>query len=296
MGIFRKDDIPVCGGSTTTFAEDAPTEIKSREIVRLDCCCSFRTVASPDPKYRYIAAFAAKVDDGALAGYVCENRFREERETELGVVSDAVFEKLIAIVDEYRFAADNGRSHTTHGLPENFGGHISVDYASGESIYTSDNQSPVMSGKAGAALVDCIKDTLKKDAVKGLPAAKDVTGFHWEETRDDGGYHIIDWDGTALHTDQKYGFDGSVYVHDVTTAPEDFEKIREMVDANRLLFRGGLPEYDFDMYKRNKKALTFRLKDGSERTVTEGMKGPDFARNCIFEIEMYVNDVLKKYK
>ena len=296
MGIFRKDDIPVCGGSTTTFAKDAPTEIKSREIVRLDCVCSFHTVASPDPKYRYIAAFAAKVNDGALVGYVCENRFQEERETNLGVVSNAVFEKLIAIVDEYEFARDNGRSHTTHGLPENFGGHVSVDYASGENIYISNNQSPVMSGKAGAALVDCIIDALKKDAVKGIPTAKDVVSFHWEERNEDGGYHHIDWDGTALHTDQKYGFDGSVYVHDVTTAPEDFTKVREMVDANRLLSWDGLPKYDFDMYKRYKKTLTFRLKDGSERTVVDGMKGPDFARNCIFEIEMYVGDVLKKYK
>ena len=299
MKIFHKDLIPepeVCGGSTTTFAKDAPTEITSREIVRLDCVSSFRTVASPDPKYRYIAAFAAKVDDGALAGYVCEVGFEEERESKLGVVSDAVFEKLIAIVDKYRFAADNGRNHSVNGLPENFGGHVSVDYASGEEIYFSDNQSPVMSGEAGAALVDCIKSALKKDAVKGLPSSKDVVSFHWEERSDDGGYHLIDWDGTALHTDQKYGFDGSVYVHDVTTAPEDFDKIRRMVDSNQLLFWGGLPEYNIDLYKRYKKTMTFRLKDGSERTVVDGMKGPDFARNGIFETEMYVGDVMRKYK
>ena len=145
-------DIPACGGSTTTFDDKAPKVIVSREIVWLSCDCSFRTVAEPVPPYEYIAAFAAKVDDGVLAGYIARD-FHRSAETlhRLGVVSDAVLADLAAIVEKYDFARSNGRCHSTSGLPENFGGSLSVDYASGESIYFSDNQSPIIRGDAGAA-------------------------------------------------------------------------------------------------------------------------------------------------
>ena len=293
-------DIPACGGSTTTFDDKAPKVIVSREIVWLSCDCSFRTVAEPVPPYEYIAAFAAKVDNGVLAGYIARD-FHRSAETlhGLGVVSDAVLADLAAIVEKYDFARSNGRCHSTSGLPENFGGSLSVDYASGESIYFSDNQSPIIRGDAGAALVDCMKRALKKDAVKGLPTAADVTGLRFEERDKEGGYHIIDWNGTALHTEQKYRFDGDdgpVYVKDATTAPEDFDRIRALIDRNGLLYWGGLPERSGPIFEMYDKSLTFRLKDGTTRTVRDVMKGPDFTRNGIFETEMAVNEVLRDLK
>jgi|GEM_PF-6011896 len=299
MALFQKKDSPVCGGSTTTIDSNAPKAIVSREIVRLSCESSFHTVAAPRGKYPYVAVFAAKVNDGVLAGLVTENEFFKQEPQKIGVVSNAVLEKLLAVVDEYAFVKSNGRVHSTAGLPENFGGHISVEYESGEEIYTADNQSPVMSALAGEALADCILEALGSERVPGLPTAADVTGIHWEERREDGGYHIIDWNGTALHTEQKYAFDGasdSVYTHDVTTAPEDFGPIRAMIDRSGLLYWGGLPESDFKLYKMNRRTLTFRLSDGSERTVADAMRGPEFTRNGIFETEMAVNDILRKYE
>lgn len=49
--------------------------------------------------------------------------------------------KLQDIVSKYDFAQYNGYSHHVSGLPDMYGECIDIKYASGESIYASDNQS-----------------------------------------------------------------------------------------------------------------------------------------------------------
>jgi|GEM_PF-6424180 len=58
---------------------------------------------------------------------------------------DADFmKKLQKIVKKYDFAQYNGIDRETHGLPDDFGVSFSVEYASGEKIYASDNQNVFM--------------------------------------------------------------------------------------------------------------------------------------------------------
>ena len=48
--------------------------------------------------------------------------------------------ELYRIVSEYDFAKYNGETYTVAGLPHMYGTMINIDFASGENIYSYDNQ------------------------------------------------------------------------------------------------------------------------------------------------------------
>ncbi len=168
---------PVCGGSDDWRDKNAPAQIDSKDIVLFQVENSFTTFAEP-PDFSFIHAFVMPLENKkVLAGlYVRANPWRRARpernhprkgQDELdgdyiraAVVPSAVFAELQKVVEEYNFIKDNGRHHYTHGLPENFGGSITVKYQTGEHIFFEDNQSPIMDPRAGEAIVRVLRGYL----------------------------------------------------------------------------------------------------------------------------------------
>jgi len=84
--------------------------------------------------------FTAERDGGAVK---CTRSY--DRNEPAAFTQDADFmKKLQKIVKKYDFAQYNGIDRETHGLPDDFGVSFSVEYASGEKIYASDNQNVFM--------------------------------------------------------------------------------------------------------------------------------------------------------
>ena len=62
--------------------------------------------------------------------------------------------KLQEIVSKYDLAKHNGYTYHVSGLPDMYGDHIDIKYASGESIYASDNQSGFLKAEAAMELIN----------------------------------------------------------------------------------------------------------------------------------------------
>lgn len=68
-------------------------------------------------------------------------------------------------VSVINLAKDNGFHSETHGLPENFAGSVSIEYASGEKISFSNNQQPILSPNTGLCIKELFSEAMKGEKV-----------------------------------------------------------------------------------------------------------------------------------
>lgn len=139
------DEPPKPGGTSDYSDYNAPTTVESKEITSFSCTASLlnldlreSSVLIP-PRYEFSA-----VREGEQVKCAC-SRIGEERTFTAGT---AFLEQLQTVVERYDFAAQNGKDSYTHGLPEDFGTTLKVEYASGEAIRASNNQRSLLSAEA----------------------------------------------------------------------------------------------------------------------------------------------------
>ena len=189
------EEPPAPGGSEDRRDPGASPEIASETLVLFDARSSFVTLADPPP-WAYVHAFAAPAEGGVLAGLQCRAnpsydpgpRKRPEKDyIGAAIVPEELWAELQTLIGTYELAAWNGDHHYTHGLPQDFGGAILADYASGERIDLSDNQSPVMNGEAGEALVSLFRryleeplQTLEAEELDALLKSEELSGLSYE--------------------------------------------------------------------------------------------------------------------
>lgn len=125
------------GGTSDYSDPKAPKAITSTVITAFSCRISLLSLDLMDdplltePYY----ALRAERQDGQVQ---CT---RETPEESISFTEDTAFlEDLRSIVTQYDLAQFNGHSRETHGLPDDFGVSLRIDYDSGESIYAADNQ------------------------------------------------------------------------------------------------------------------------------------------------------------
>lgn len=144
------DDPPVCGGTDDDSNPNAPKTVSSTEIVSFGSYFSvFSYDLQDDPVltarfYR----FSAKKDGDRVLCTVETDAERKSFEKEPAFLDD-----IRKITQAYDFAQYNGLSVETHGLPEDFGATIDIDYASGEHIYAHHNTDMFLPMDAARALV-----------------------------------------------------------------------------------------------------------------------------------------------
>ena len=291
--VIREPEPDVCGGNTATLDRSAPKTITSREMTLFEASCALYGEAegSKGGRLNRISAFAAPDGEGtfALLDESYEDQERSGNDVSWAWIKGDIFAELCDIAEEYGFAKNNGFSSFTNGLPDNFGGVINVKYASGERIYVSDNQSPVISCEAATKIAKTFARAIAGKKIN-IPKAEEIKVVRFCESRDDGHYAKAELtilpDGTAVNRkESKYG-GPEVYKSEKTIDAATVEAIRENIDETGLLAWGGLPDDGFA--RREKAELTFVLENGKEITVENGRQVPDRLQNGFFDLQLEI--------
>ena len=153
--MYSTDDID--GGVVTrNSGEDSPKVIESTDIISFNCELSFiATVFDEENELEgKVYKMSAALEDGTVKAKIdwhdrSGNGDKAEFEADVSFMS-----KLQEIVSKYNLAQHNGYSHRVSGLPDMYGDYIDIKYASGESIYASDNQSGFLKAEAAMELIN----------------------------------------------------------------------------------------------------------------------------------------------
>lgn len=251
------NEIPVCGGTDRSHDENASAEILSRDLRFF----SVDTVSGEDfdPRTRVIA-YAAVAKSGVFISLGGE----APRYTLLAPDCDFM-QCLDALAKKWDMATNNGFHSHTHGLPADFGGRLTMRYASGEYVSKSNNQSPILESGAPDAICELFTKALDTYPRAALPSSDDVISL---EYREESGHACslrtfeIREDHVHLFSMDRYS-SGGTYENETDLNLQTFDRIRE--DARRLCVFGlqGLEEYHPASLRLSDESLTYVLKDGS---------------------------------
>jgi len=121
--------------------DDAPKVIESTEIIRFRCESSLIAAGDPGELGNYVYTFEAEQKDGTVfCTWERYGRIPEGGEKHSFETDTAFLDALQKIAAGYDLAQYNGFYHSVSGLPELYGDILSIEYASGETIYAKDNQ------------------------------------------------------------------------------------------------------------------------------------------------------------
>ena len=292
--VIKKPPPNVCGGTYETQRKSAPTEIESDDMTSFSAECSFRCVSFPDDipdeeRITFLSAFAVKVEGGSFLVLNMQVGYYGERTPpKAAYIGKDIFPELVALVKEHKLAKNNGRHSNTAGLPENFGGEVDIRYASGERIDYSNNQCPILSLEATAAIAKVFDSAFENGEIP-LPDADEIEKIIFDEKRKNGGFTIAELtikpDGTGVNKKQsRYDDPDKVFESEKDVDNETITLIRQNINACKMLAWGGIPDNGYP--QTSDKKLTFVLKDGREFTAKEGRLLPHSAGGGFFNIEL----------
>jgi len=135
------DDID--GGVVTrNSAEDSPKVIESAEIISFDGEFSFISAVFDEESELEgkVYKMSAILEDNTVKAKIDWHDRGGDGNTSEFETDISFMTKLQDIVSKYDLAKHNGYIHHVSGLPDMYGDCIDIKYASGESIYASDNQ------------------------------------------------------------------------------------------------------------------------------------------------------------
>ena len=146
------------GGTEVTQDKDAPTKIESTELISLDCNASTVSVVGVEEKGleygRYYFKCQPDKESGKVTGtYGFKPQYGAL--TEYSFEADSSFlTDLDVIIKDSTIISYNGEHRHTNGIPNDFGYSFEAEYASGEKIDCSDNQSNHLSLDMLKKLID----------------------------------------------------------------------------------------------------------------------------------------------
>jgi len=143
-------------GGVLSYSEgnDAPQSIESEEIISFEC--EFSQIASAEDNElsgKVYTLCAVLEDESVACTFKWYDRYGEGETYEF--IEDASFmAKLQDIVSKYDFAKYNGNVYKVSGLPEQYGATLDITYASGESIYSANNEECFLETQAMSELAE----------------------------------------------------------------------------------------------------------------------------------------------
>jgi len=156
-GFPRRNTDNIDGGVVTrNSGEDSPKVIESKDIISFNSEFSFiSTVFDEESELEgKVYKMSAVLADNTVKGKI-NWRGRNGTGDIAEFETDSSFmAKLQEIVSKYDLAKHNGYIHHVSGLPDMYGEHIDIKYASGESIYAHDNQDGFLPMNAMMELID----------------------------------------------------------------------------------------------------------------------------------------------
>ena len=289
--VLEKPEPNVCGGKYTTLDTKAPKQITCDEMT-LFCAESELGFGMNDTDMNrliYVSAFAASADNGTFI-FLEKRNYRDYDEPskyEWALIKDNIFPAITELVRECDMAKNNGYHSSTAGLPRNFGGSIYVEFANGEKISYSDNQSPVLKSEDAKKIVKLFSRALSGEKAH-LPNVENLKKIDFSEERRDGGYTkatlTINPDGTGTNVKTSKYNDPTVYNSEKPVDAETIEHIKSIITSKGLLAYAGLPERSFRSL--SEKTLTFSFDTGEQITVHDCLRLPNDLGSGVFNIEL----------
>ena len=149
------------GGIVKKVNVNAPKIINSTQIMIFEC--KFSTLAFLDLDAdigNRVYILEARLENEFVNGRY-RHRSRFENNVDVKFKAEQSFmERLQRIIEEHNLAKNNGVCVEVKGLPDMYGEKIRVDYASGERIYTSNNQDNFLSVNAMKAMLRLFRKQL----------------------------------------------------------------------------------------------------------------------------------------
>ena len=162
LSFFKKMDmIEDDGGIVKKVNVNAPKIINSTQIMIFEC--KFSTLAFLDLDAdigNRVYILEARLENEFVNGRY-RHRSRFENNVDVKFKAEQSFmERLQRIIEEHNLAKNNGVCVKVNGLPDMYGAKLRVDYASGERIYTSNNQDNFLSVSAMEAMLRLFRTQL----------------------------------------------------------------------------------------------------------------------------------------
>ncbi len=311
--ILAKTEPGMCGGTDATQDTNAPKKISSEKMILFDVRSALgyggnygdnysdnyggnygggdrpgATPCRPD-RLAYVSAFAVPAGTGSFVFLeTAEGPQRHAQKTRSWkYVKRDVFPSLVKLVNDLDLAAKNGFHSETHGLPENFGGSVHIEYESGETVSYSNNQSPVLSRDAAVNIARLFSEALASEA-EDLPDADGLTGIRFSETRKNGAFTTafltVNPDGTGVNKKQSRYADPAVFESETPVEKEKIDAIKNIVKSGGMLAWPELPVSD--AAPSGPKELRFFFRDGREIAVSDDRAVPGELRGAFFDIEL----------
>ena len=292
--VLKKTPPGVCGGTDATLDVNAPRVIPSTDIELFDVSTAMAIpingIRDGAPPLHSFCAFACPSELGVftllkttLSGFAAD-----PVQMDFAVLKDDFLPELAALLAAHNVAANNGFHSRTHGLPENFGGHVSVRFKGGDSISISNNQSPVLTYPAGAAIVELFKKALAGERVP-FPSPEDLSGIRFLEERGVDGFTAAEMkilpDGSGINKKQSRYSDPKVYESSKELSAETVSGILKNIADNGLFLWAALPK-NKSSFERCEKEIAFTFKDGREIVVSGVREAPDPISRGFFNVEL----------
>ena len=150
---YQDSEIEEDVGTTNRTNPNAPKVIESTEITSFSCTFSALALAEELELGNCEYILEAELEDKTVTGKYRKYTRYGENEEKIFKTDASFMSELQEIVAKYNLANHNGLSVTVHGLPDMYGAELHIIYASGETIYASDNQSCFLSLEAMDDLV-----------------------------------------------------------------------------------------------------------------------------------------------
>jgi len=194
FGLYNNEQ-PICGGRHESVMEDCPQEIKSKNII------SF--YYNKDGEY---AVSAKKEND--IIHIACNGGGQYNRRDgslfsiKLDIKDDSIFKDIQSIIDKNNDISENGRCTHVDGLPPGLGGTIDVIYDSGEKIYKTSNQFPVIRNESTKEYYDLFHELVKKEGLDFTTVGSNIKLFDDADTE----YLQGTWKGKHFGSDIEVKF------------------------------------------------------------------------------------------
>ena len=293
--IIKQTKPNVCGGTDAYLEEYAPKEIKSDKMTFFQATSALgRPFPMPTGENAveplcYISAYALPCAQGSFLYFESASGYRGSRDAvgAWALVKEDIFPKLVELVRKYALAQSNGYHSQTHGLPENFGGSVEIEYESGEKIGFSNNQTPILRTEAAAEIAEIFTKAMNGEKI-AMPDAASVQKISFEENRDNGGFMkavlTIADDGTG-RIERSSRYDGpTVYESVREVDAHTVAQIKENIVTSGIFAWSGLPESKYKFGR--KKQMTFCFADGTLLAVDNERRLPARIGRGFFNIEL----------
>lgn len=294
--VLKQTPPGMCGGTDATLDRNAPNKIISEDMLRFDVTSALHTIVDDRPvknrRLYYVSAFAAHSGSNTFVflSYSDDKMEWRTRKSEWKLLEDNIFPDLVKLVNECDLARNNGFHSVTHGLPEDFGGRINIEYAGGENISISNNQSPLFSLDTAEKIVTLFTEKMRGATVK-LPDLAKLSEIRFDEERKDGGFkHAVLKllpDGSGIVSKKSKYEDPKVYESEKPVDAETISKIISNIENNGMLAWQDISCRD-TVFNENK-SLTFVFEDGNEVVVKNNHDLPYSISGAFFNIELEMN-------